>query len=56
MCVFFFSVLGFELRGLQLEPLHQLFFVKGFLEIGSQKLFCPVDFESDPPDLSLLSS
>jgi hypothetical protein len=27
---FFFALLGFELEGIQLEPLHQLYFVKDF--------------------------
>jgi hypothetical protein len=32
-------------QGLHLEPLHQPFFVKGFFEIGSFKLFAWAGFE-----------
>jgi hypothetical protein len=36
----FFIELGLELS-LHIEPLHQLFFVLGFFDIGSCKLFAP---------------
>jgi hypothetical protein len=42
---FLFSVLGLDQGGLHLEPLHQLFFVKGFFETGSHELFAWADFE-----------
>jgi hypothetical protein len=32
-------------QGLHLKPLHQPFFVKGFLQIGSHKLFAQAGFE-----------
>jgi hypothetical protein len=32
-------VVGLELKSFHLEPLHQLFFVRGFFEIGSNELF-----------------
>jgi hypothetical protein len=41
-------------QGLYLELLHQPFFVMGFLEIGSLKLFAWAGFKHDPPDLFLL--
>jgi hypothetical protein len=39
--ILFFALLGFELKATlpALEPLHQPFFVMGFFEIGSHKLF-----------------
>jgi hypothetical protein len=52
---FFFVVLGFELRALPLESLHQSFSVKGFFEIWS--LYLPgLALNRDPPDHCLLSS
>jgi hypothetical protein len=52
----FFCGTGAETQGLHLEPLHQPFFVKGFFNIGSRKLFTWDDSEPDPPDLCLLNS
>jgi hypothetical protein len=45
--VFFFVVseLGFELRAYTLSPFHQSFFVIGFFETGSHKLFARAGFE-----------
>jgi hypothetical protein len=40
LCFFFGT--GVWTQGLYLEPYHQPFFVMGFFEIGSCKLFCPV--------------
>jgi hypothetical protein len=36
---------GAGTQGLHLETLHQPFFVKGFFEIGSRKLFAWAGFE-----------
>jgi hypothetical protein len=38
--IIFFFITGSWIQGLYLEPLHQHYFVKGFFEIGSCKLFC----------------
>jgi hypothetical protein len=43
--VYFFVVLGFELRAYTLSHSTSLFFVMGFFEIGFHKLFAPSDFE-----------
>jgi hypothetical protein len=48
-------VLGFELRAYTTPPAF-FFFVKGFFEIGSHKLFALADFKLLSPDLCLLSS
>jgi hypothetical protein len=42
---FLFFSIGAGTQGLHLEPLHQPFFVKGFFEIGSCKLFAEAGFE-----------
>jgi hypothetical protein len=47
--IFFFVVVvgdtGAWTQALHIEPLHQPFFVKGFFEIGSYKLFARAGFE-----------
>jgi hypothetical protein len=43
-------------QGLHFEPLHQPFFVVGFFQEGSHKLFAQAGFEHDPPDLCFLNS
>jgi hypothetical protein len=40
---------------LPFKPLYQLYFCKGFFEIGSHKLFTWLTLNCDPPDLCLLS-
>jgi hypothetical protein len=42
---FFFCGIGDSSQGLHLEPLHQPFFVIGFFETGSRKLFAQADFK-----------
>jgi hypothetical protein len=42
---FFFYGTGVLTQGPHLEPLHQPFFVKGFIEIGSLELFAWAGFE-----------
>jgi hypothetical protein len=42
----FFAVLGFELRAYTLSHSTSSFFIMGFFEIGSQKLFAQAGFES----------
>jgi hypothetical protein len=49
---FFFAVLGFELMAYTLSP----FFVKGFFEIESCKLFAQAGFELQSSCSGLLSS
>jgi hypothetical protein len=50
MCIrlffFFFAVLVFELRAYTLSYATSLFFVMGFFEIGSRKLFALAGFKS----------
>jgi hypothetical protein len=43
--LYFFLVLGLELRAYTLSQLYQSFFVKGFFKIGSCKLFAQAGFE-----------
>jgi hypothetical protein len=43
--LFFFFSAGIWTQGLHLEPLHQPFFVMGFFEIGSCKLFAWAGFK-----------
>jgi hypothetical protein len=43
--VFSFCGTGVWTHGVHIEPLHQPFFVMGFFEIGSLKLFAQAGFE-----------
>jgi hypothetical protein len=54
ICIFYYDCViiiiiicsaGAWTQGLHLEPLHQPFFVMGFFEIGSLKLFAPAGFK-----------
>jgi hypothetical protein len=55
-CIIIIIDTGAWTQGLYLEPLHQPFFVMGFFDLGSLKLFAIVTLKSNLPDLCLLSS
>jgi hypothetical protein len=54
--LFFFVVLGLELRAFTLSHPTSPIFVKGFLRQGLENYFPGLASNYDPPDLCLLSS